>query len=261
MNSKIEKITNCKGKRKITALTAYDYTFAKILDDNGVDIILVGDSLGMVFCGEADTRNVTVEQIAYHTRSAARGVTNALLVSDMPAGSYDEKEKAVLNAKKLLDAGADAVKIENVGGNIFSIITAITDSGIPVMGHVGLTPQIAEKFHVVGKTAEEGRKIIEDSLKFEENGVFSVVLEAIPSPLASEITKSVSVPTIGIGAGAECDGQILVSYDMLGLFKDFKPKFVRCFVDGYSLFSDAVKKYRKEVVNGAFPSENESYGV
>ncbi len=254
INSDIIKLK--KGKQKIIALTAYDYTFAKLLDQAGVDIILVGDSVGMVCCGEKDTKSVTIEQMVYHTKAVVRGVQNALVVGDMPIHTFDNPEGAIVNARMFLDAGATAVKVEEVS-NI--VVEALINEGIPVMGHIGLTPQTAESFKVRGKDKEEADKILQDAQALDKAGVFSLVLECIPATLAEQITKVVSAPTIGIGAGPSCDGQILVCYDLLGMFQDFHPKFVRHFWEGGQGVSQAVDAFRRAVEQDEFPSDKESY--
>jgi len=245
-----------KGKQKIIALTAYDYTFAKILDEAGVDIILVGDSVGMVCCGDKDTKSVTIEQMAYHTKAVARGVKHALVIGDMPIHTFDDPKGAVKNARMFLDAGATAVKVE---GNIVGSVKALINEGIPVMSHVGLTPQTAESFKVRGKNKEEAEKILSDAKALDKAGIFSLVLECIPAQLAEEITKAISVPTIGIGAGSLCDGQILVCYDLLGMFQDFRPKFVRRFWEGGDAVKEAIVQFRQAIETGSFPSQGESY--
>ncbi|MBU1864165.1 MAG: 3-methyl-2-oxobutanoate hydroxymethyltransferase [Candidatus Omnitrophica bacterium] len=253
-----DHIKQKKGKQKIIALTAYDYSFAKLLDSAGVDIILIGDSVGMVCCGDKDTKSVTIEQMVYHTRAVARGVKKALVVGDMPIGTYETAESAIQNAQKLLDAGAQAVKIEEFPG-VLPSVEALVKKGIPVMGHVGLTPQTAQAFKVQGKDNETAEKIMSDASALSEVGVFSIVLECIPTPLAALITKTVAAPTIGIGAGSSCDGQILVSYDLLGMFPDFRPKFVRQFFHGDEVIKRAVEAFRQAIETGNFPSHDESF--
>ena len=251
-------IRSKKGKEKIIALTAYDYTFAKLLDQAGADIILVGDSVGMVCHGDNNTQSVTMDQMVYHTEGVAKGVANALVVGDMPVNSYDEPEIAVRNARRLIAAGAQAVKIEEVQ-NVVPAVKAIIKEGIDVVGHVGLTPQTAQNFKVKGKDKEEAEKIIADAQAFEQAGVFAIVLECIPTELAKHITEVASVPTIGIGAGPCCDGQILVTYDLLGMFQDFRPKFVRHFMEGGSAVKEALSEFRRAVESGNFPQDKESF--
>lgn len=253
-----ETIKEMKHKNKVVALTAYDYTFAKVLDKGGVDIILIGDTVGMVCHGDKNTQAVTMDQMVYHTEGVARGVERALVVGDMPINSYNTPEQAVLNARRLVSAGAQAVKIEAIG-QVIPVVRAIIAEGIAVIGHVGLTPQSAEKFVVHGKESSEAEQIITEARSLDEAGVCAIVLECIPSELAKKITAVVSAPTIGIGAGPHCDGQILVSYDLLGMFQDFRPKFVRTFCDGASHVCDALGQFRAAVDAGDFPSDKESF--
>ena len=266
MNEKV-KITTLQTMKnestKITALTAYDYSFAKLLDEAGVDIILVGDSLGMAFRGEENTLKVTVDDIAYHTRAVKKGMKRALLIADMPFLSWNiSEEEALKNAGALVAEGAEGVKLEGATEETLNVIRRLVAVGIPVMGHVGLTPQSILKlggFSVQGKRLDEARKIAEDAKALEEAGVFAVVLEAIPVDLAESVTKSLKIPTIGIGAGVGCDGQILVSNDLLGLNTDFSPKFVKKYADLADVVSGAVKGYIDETRTGAFPDEAHSY--
>jgi 3-methyl-2-oxobutanoate hydroxymethyltransferase len=248
---------------KITCLTAYDYSFARILDAAGVDILLVGDSVGCVVQGQANTLPVTLDEMIYHTKAVVRGRTRALVVGDMPFLSFQvSKEQAVQNAGRFLqDAGAEAVKLEG-GGAMRKTIAAITRVGIPVMGHVGLTPQSVHRFggyKIQGKDKERRKTIVNDALAVEEGGGFAIVLEGMPAELAQEITERLTIPTIGIGAGASCDGQVLVIHDMLGLFDDFTPKFVKRFADLKSVMTGAVESFVKEVREQKFPSEEHSF--
>lgn len=248
---------------KITALTAYDYSFARILDGTGVDILLVGDSLGSVIQGQESTLPVTLEEMIYHTRAVVRGRKRALVVADMPFLSFQVNlEEAKRNAGRFLrEAGAEAVKIEG-GVQMLETIEAIVQIGIPVMGHVGLTPQSIHRFggyKVQGKERGEREKIIQDALAVEEGGAFSVVLEGIPMDLGQEITRRLSIPTIGIGAGVHCDGQVLVVHDMLGLFDMYTPKFVKRYADLRGIMSDAVKSYIADVREGRFPDDERSF--
>lgn len=252
----VESIRGKKGKEKIVMLTAYDYQTAKILDAVGIDIILVGDSLGMVFQGCKDTKSVTMEAMIYHTRAVARGAQNTPVIGDMPIHSYDTVEDALENARRFIKAGADGVKIE---GNKPEIIKALIDEGIPVMGHVGLLPQTAEAYKVRGKTVEEAGKIFRDALEVDECGVFSIVLECIPESLAKRITENVKAPTIGIGAGKHCDGQVLVINDMLGFDDGFAPKYLKKYADLNEIIKNAVKRFRKEVRSGVYPDEEHTY--
>jgi 3-methyl-2-oxobutanoate hydroxymethyltransferase len=249
--------------RKITVLTAYDYSFARVLDDAGIDILLVGDSVGSVIQGQANTLPVTLEEMIYHTRIVARGRTRALLVADMPFLSYQVKvEEAKRNAGRFLsEGGAEAVKLEG-GVTMLKTIEAIVQMGIPVMGHVGLTPQSIHRFggyKVQGKKKAARDGIMQDALAVEEGGAFSVVLEGIPMDLAEEITRRLTIPTIGIGAGAHCDGQVLVVHDMLGLFDVYTPKFVKRYADLKGIMADAVKRYIAEVREGSFPDDEHSF--
>ncbi|RLI27434.1 3-methyl-2-oxobutanoate hydroxymethyltransferase [Candidatus Bathyarchaeota archaeon] len=237
-------------------LTAYDYQTAKILDAVGVDVILVGDSLGMVFQGCKDTKSVTMEAMIYHTRAVARGARNTPVIGDMPIHSYDTVEDALENAKLFIEAGADGVKIE---GNKPEIIKALIAEGIPVMGHVGLLPQTAEAYKVRGKTAEEAEKIFRDALEVDGCGVFSIVLECIPESLAKRITENVKAPTIGIGAGKYCDGQVLVINDMLGFDDSFAPKYLKKYADLNKIIKNAVKRFMEEVRSGVYPDEEHTY--
>jgi len=248
---------------KIAALTAYDALFARLLDEAGVDLILVGDSLGMVIQGHETTIPVTVDQVIYHTQAVRRGVQRALVVADMPFLSFQvSSEEALRNAGRLVkEGGAEAVKLEG-GKPVCDTVRRIVDAGIPVMGHLGLTPQSIHQFggyRVRGRSAEESERLLADAHALQEAGVFAIVLEKVPSQLAQQITRAVNVPTIGIGAGPGCDGQILVSYDMLGLFEKFKPKFVRRYAELAATIRESCQRYVEDVRKGAFPSDEESY--
>jgi 3-methyl-2-oxobutanoate hydroxymethyltransferase len=213
---------------KITALTAYDYPTARLLDESGIDIILVGDSLGMVVLGYEDTTRVTLEEMLHHTRAVARGVKRALLVADMPIHTYDTPEQAVATARRFADVGAQAVKLEG-GANHAAQIEAITGAGIPFMGHIGMLPQSVREeggYKVKGRTQSEAEALLADAHAVEKAGAFSVVLEIVVADLARQITNAIGIPTIGIGSGEHCDGQILVTHDLIGLFPWFTPKFV-----------------------------------
>jgi len=259
----VPQIVAMKQKEKISMLTAYDYTSARIADEAGVDIILVGDSLGMVMQGKTSTIPVTVDEMIYHAKMVKQGTKNALIVVDMPFMSYQaDYVEAVKNAGKIIkETGCDAVKLE--GGREFAVtINAIVSAGIPVMGHLGLTPQsinIFGSYKARGKNEKEAKKIVEDAKYIEEAGVFSIVLESVPKNLAKKVTQSVSVPTIGIGAGVHTDGQVLVFHDMLGLFDDFKPKFVKRYAHLKKEAVEAVKTYTKEVKEESFPTDEHSY--
>ena len=251
--------------RKITILTAYDYSMAKILDEAGIDSILVGDSLGMVFQGNESTLPVTVEDIIYHTRAVTRGVSRALVIADMPFLSYHiSKEEAIRNAGRIIkEGGAEAVKIE--GSAYFAhTISAIVQSQIPVMGHIGLTPQsvnVFGGFKVQGRSTESAKQILEDAKILEDAGVFAITLEGVPEELAKLIAESVTIPVIGIGAGKYCDGQVLVVNDMLGMYSDFVPKFVKQFAKLNVEIKAAVQEYISEVQSGSFPAEENTYGI
>ena len=251
--------------KKLSMLTAYDYSMAKIIDESGVNAILIGDSLGMVIKGEEDTLAVTMDEIIYHTKAVKRGTKNALIVSDMPFLSYHVSiEQAVLNAGRLIkEGGANAVKLEG-GAKVAAQVKAIVDAQIPVMGHLGLTPQSANAFggfKVQGKDQSAAKQLIEDAVLLEKAGVFSIVLEGIPEKVAELITNSVSVPTIGIGAGKYCDGQVLVYQDMLGMFNDFVPKFVKQYANIGSVMREAISSYVREVEEGTFPEEKHTFKI
>lgn len=251
-----ERIRQKKGEEKIIMLTAYDYQIAKILDEMQIDLILVGDSLGTVVQGHSDTKSVTMEDMIYHTRAVARGVKDTPIIGDMPINSYNTAEDGLKNAVRFLDAGAHGVKIE---GNKPDVVETLTHAKIPVMGHVGMLPQTAESYKVKGKTTEEAERILRDAIQLDASDVFSIVLECIPESLAERITSRVGAPTIGIGAGRCCDGQVLVINDMLGLDKDFKPKFVKRYADLDTIVKDAVAKFRGEVLAGTYPDEEHTY--
>jgi len=251
-----------KGE-KLTMLTAYDYSTAKLIDEAGVNSILVGDSLGNVVLGYEDTISVTMEDMIHHGAAVARGAKNALVVIDMPFMSYQTSVyDAVVNAGRLMKEGrAGAVKLEG-GKEVCPQIKAITEAGIPVVAHLGLTPQSINAFgghKVQGKTEAAAKKILEDAKAVEEAGAFAVVLECVPAKLAELVTKSISIPTIGIGAGNVCDGQVLVYQDMLGMFSDFTPKFVRKFANVGEVMTEAFKEYCKAVSEGTFPEKKHEY--
>jgi 3-methyl-2-oxobutanoate hydroxymethyltransferase len=252
-----------QDKRKITMLTAYDYTMAKILDESGIDAILVGDSLAMPIQGKDTTLEVTIEEMLYHCRCVAKGVKNALIVGDMPFLTYHiSSEEAVRNAGRFIQEGkANAVKLEG-GKSMAETVRAIVRAQIPVMGHIGLTPQsvnIFGGFKVQGKEESAAKSLIEDALALEEAGAFAIVLEAVPEMLAKLISEKVSIPTIGIGAGKYCDGQILVIHDMLGLYSDFTPKFVKQYAKLRGAMAEAVSSYVDEVRSMAFPEVQHTY--
>lgn len=254
-----------KNKQKLTMLTAYDYSTAKLIDSCGINGILVGDSLGMVCLGYEDTLSVTMEDMIHHTKAVAKGAKNSLIVADMPFMSYQTSVyDAVYNAGRLIKEGrAQAIKLEG-GVEVFEQIQAIVKASIPVMGHVGLTPQSVNAFggfKVQGKDEVAAKKLIEDAIAVEKAGVFSVVLEGVPSKLAKIVTEKLSIPTIGIGAGVDCDGQILVYQDMLGMFSDFTPKFVKKYESLGDKMKSAFETYIDEVENGYFPSQKHSFNI
>jgi 3-methyl-2-oxobutanoate hydroxymethyltransferase len=249
--------------RKITMLTAYDFPTAQIVDEAGIDIALVGDSLGMVVQGIDSTLPVTMDEMIYHTRMVSRAVKTALVVGDMPFLSYQAGvDEAVRNAGRFLkEAGAEAVKLEG-GTAVAGTIRAIVAAGIPVMGHIGLTPQHVHAlggFKVQGRDEASREKVLADARAVQESGAFSVVLEALPAPLAKEIGGMLSIPTIGIGAGPHCDGQVLVIHDLLGLFDRFTPKFVKRYANLKEQAVNAVKQFKQDVEDGGFPSEEHSF--
>ncbi len=249
--------------RKITMLTAYDYAFARIVDEAGIDVILVGDSLGMVVQGKENTLPVTMEEMLYHTSMVSRATKNAMVIGDMPYMSYQIGiEEAVRNAGRFIkEAGAHAVKVEG-GSEVIPQVKAMVKAEIPVLGHVGLTPQAILRmggFKVQGRTEEQRKRILEDSLMLEDAGAFAVVLEAIPMDLAKEITEKLSIPTIGIGAGPYCDGQVLVLHDILGLFERFTPRFVKRYANLKEEALKAIMAYKEEVEKGLFPTEEQSF--
>jgi 3-methyl-2-oxobutanoate hydroxymethyltransferase len=249
----IEKI---KKKEKIVMLTAYDYQTAKLMDEVGIDIILVGDSLSMVVLGHKDTKNITMQEMIHHTKAVVNGVKNSLVIGDMPIHTYDNVDDALANAKKFLEAGTNGVKIE---GYKPDVIKALLEERIPVMGHLGLLPQTAEKYVVKGKEESEAKRIYDDALTLDKLGVFSIVLECIPESLAKNITENVKVPTIGIGAGKYCRGQVLVINDLLGMDDSFKPKHVKRYADLSKTIKNAISKFKEEVLEGKFPDDEHTF--
>lgn len=250
---------------KISMLTAYDYSMAKLIDQSGINGILVGDSLGNVILGYEDTIPVTMEDMIHHGRAVARGAKDALVVIDMPFMSYQTSVyDAVKNAGRLMKEGlSDSVKLEG-GREVCEQIKAITSAGIPVMAHLGLTPQSINAFggfKIQGRDKQRAKQILEDALLVEEAGAFALVLECVPEKLAKLITQKVSIPTIGIGAGKYCDGQILVYQDMLGMFSDFTPKFVKKYANIGEIMQDAFRTYHKEINEGKFPMEENTYKI
>lgn len=249
--------------KKITCLTAYDYPTARLMDEAEVDIVLVGDSVAMVALGYESTLPLTLEEALHHTKAVRRGVKRALLVADMPYGSYHgDINEAVRNAMRFVkEAGAEAVKVEG-GERRLELIARLTEAEIPVMSHVGLTPQSVNAlggYRVQGKTAATAEQLLRDARSVEAAGAFSLVLEAIPREVATEITRAVHIPTIGIGAGPDCDGQVLVLHDILGLTFQDAPKFARRYANVGEIISNAVREYCADVQNGSFPTDDESY--
>lgn len=251
-----------KGREKIVSLTAYDYPTALILDKAGIDIVLVGDSAANVFAGEKTTLPISMDEMLYHTRVVCRAVANALVIADMPFLSYQTSENdAVYNAGKFLKVGACGVKLEG-GKPVLSVVKRLVDLGMPVMGHLGLTPQSIHQFggyKLQGTSDVEGKRMLESALELEAAGAFALVLEKIPVGLAKKITEQISVPTIGIGAGPHCDGQVLVLHDILGLFEGFKPKFVKQYAKIGEDILSAVRQYKEDVKQGRFPDLNHSF--
>jgi 3-methyl-2-oxobutanoate hydroxymethyltransferase len=258
-----ELIRMKKRGQAIAMLTAYDFYTARLLDEVGIDGILVGDSANMVFYGEPTTLSITIDQMIYHTKAVSRAVSRALVIADMPFMSYQvNADDAVRNCGRFLkEAGASSVKLEG-GLHMVPTISRVTEAGIPVMGHIGLVPQSIHRlggFAVQGKTDAQREYLLESAEALEQAGCFSIVLEGIPADLAGEISKTVSIPTIGIGAGQNCDGQILVTNDLLGLFPDFKPKFVRRYAELTEIMRSAFTQYRDDVQRREFPNDDESY--
>lgn len=261
-------LTFAKAKQenmKISMLTAYDYSTAKLMNDAGINAILVGDSLGNVMLGYEDTISVTMEDMIHHTKAVSRGAKDALVVADMPFMSYQTSVyDAVVNAGRLMKEGrANAVKLEG-GKEVCPQIKAIVDAGIPVCAHIGLTPQSINAFgghRVQGKTEAAAKKMIDDALAVQQAGAFAVVIEAVPEKLASLITSKLDIVTIGIGAGNGCDGQVLVYQDMLGMFSDFTPKFVKRYANVGEMMTQAFKQYDEEVKNASFPSAEHTYKI
>jgi len=257
----VKSIQKLKGKEPITMITAYDALFAKLFDGE-VEIILVGDSLNMSFAGKSDTLSATMDQMIYHTQAVCNGAKLPLIVFDMPFGSYTNKEQALLNAVRVYSqTNADAIKIEG-GKEKADIIKHLTSNGIAVFAHIGLKPQSVRAdggYMVHGKSEEDILSMIEDAKALEEAGAFAMILEGMKPDAATRITKELSIPTIGIGAGSGTDGQVLVWSDMFGFFEDFKPKFVKQYLNGAALIREGLQRYRDEVKNGEFPDEAHSY--
>ena len=259
-------VLGLKGRKgaRLAMLTAYDYPTARLAAEAGIDLILVGDSLGMVVLGYDSTLPVTVEDMVHHTKAARRGAPEAFLIADMPYLSYGTVEQALACAARLMkEAGADSVKLEG-GKEVVPIVEALVRAGVPVLGHVGLTPQTASAlggYKLQGKDEAQARRILEDAMALEAAGCWGVVLELVPAPLAKLITERIGIPTIGIGAGPDCDGQVLVFHDMVGLFSGFTPTFVKRYAEVGDTIRDAVGRYAAEVRSGAFPAGGQSFGM
>ena len=269
VNKEVKKNTTntlLKMKRageKISVITAYDYSFARIFDAAGIDVILVGDSASNVMAGHETTLPITLDQMIYHASSVVRGCSRALIIVDLPFGSYQGNSKEALNStiRIMKETGAHAIKLEG-GEEIIDSVKRIVSAGIPVMGHLGLTPQSIYKFGtytVRAKEEEEAEKLKSDALLLQEAGCFGIVLEKIPASLATEVSKSLAIPTIGIGAGNGCDGQVLVMHDMLGINTEFKPRFLRTYLNLHEQITSAVQQYISDVKSGDFPNEKEQY--
>lgn len=263
MKTTVLALKSKKGAR-LAMLTAYDYPSAKLVAEAGVDLILVGDSLGMVVLGYDSTIPVTMEDMLHHTRAARRGAPEAFLIADLPFLSYGTVEHALANSARLMkEAGADSIKLEG-GAEVAPIVEALVRAGVPVLGHVGLTPQTASSlggYKLQGKDEANARRILDGAVALEQAGVWGVVLELVPAQLARLVTARISVPTIGIGAGADCDGQVLVFHDLVGLFSGFTPTFVKRYAEAGNTIRDAVARYAEEVRSGAFPAEKQSFAI
>ena len=269
VNKEVKKITTntlLKMKQageKISMITAYDFSFAKIFDAAGIDIILVGDSASNVMAGHETTLPITLDQMIYHASSVVRGCNRSLIIVDLPFGSYQGNSKEALNStiRIMKETGAHAIKLEG-GEEILESVKRILSSGVPVMGHLGLTPQSIYKFGtytVRAKEEEEAEKLKKDAMLLQEAGCFGIVLEKIPASLAKEVSEHLSIPTIGIGAGNDCDGQVLVMHDMLGINTEFKPRFLRTYLNLHEEITGAVQKYIEDIKSKDFPNENEQY--
>ena len=252
-----------KGER-LAMLTAYDFPSARLVAEAGIDLILVGDSLGMVVLGYDSTVPVTMDDMVHHSKAARRGAPDAFLIADMPFLSYGTVEQALANAARLMkDAGADSIKLEG-GLEVVPIVEALVRSGVPVLGHVGLTPQTASAlggYKLQGKDEARARQIVADAAALDAAGCWGVVLELVPAPLAKLITERIAIPTIGIGAGPDCDGQVLVFHDMVGLFSGFTPTFVKRYAEAGQTIREAVTRYAEEVRSGQFPAGGQSFGM
>jgi len=261
----VKTLLQCKkNNKKITALTAYDYSTAKMLDESGVDIILVGDSLAMVALGHENTLSVTMEEMLHHTRAVSRGNKNSFVIADMPFMSYQQDEIFALNnaGRFVKEANAQAVKLEGGYPHIINCVKKIVESGIPVLGHLGFTPQFLNTiggYSVQGKNIETTEKILEQALELQKAGAFGIVLEMVPEESAKFITDNLEIPTIGIGAGRYCSGQVLVTDDILGKYQDFTPKFAKKYTNLSLVIKEAVLEYVNDVISGNFPSESEIF--
>jgi 3-methyl-2-oxobutanoate hydroxymethyltransferase len=263
MKPTVLELKRKKGER-LAMLTAYDYPSARLVAEAGVDLILVGESLGMVVLGYDSTIPVTMEDMVHHAKATRRGAPGAFMAVDMPFLSYGTAGDALANAARLMkEAGADSVKLEG-GVEVVPIVEALVRAGVPVLGHVGLTPQTASAlggYKLQGKDEAQARRIVEDAQALERAGCWGVVLELVPAPLAKMITARIAIPTIGIGAGADCDGQVLVFHDMVGLFSGFTPTFVKRYAEAGTTIKEAVARYAEEVRSGKFPGEKQSFGM
>lgn len=254
---KIDKIKKMKGKEKTTMLTAYDFVTSTLIGEAEIEITLVGDSVGNVLLGYENTLPVTMDEMLHHVRAVARAKPKSLIVGDMPNKSYTDKKIALENAKKFLEAGAETVKVE---GPAIEVVKHLVQNQIPVMGHVGLTPQSITEWKVQGKDEQSAKKILNDAIALEKAGCFSIVIETVPESLGKKITESLSIPTIGIGAGAHCDGQVLVINDLLGFnAREFKPRFVKNYANLRESALQAIKEFKKDVKNKTFPSIEQTY--
>ena len=258
MSKTVNDIMQMKSKEKITVLTGYDSTMTTLCDK--ADVILVGDSAGMVMLGYDSTKDVTMDDMVRFTTAVKNAKTNSLIVTDLPINSYENEDLAIANSKRLVLAGAHAVKLEG-GREVADIIKAVKDSGIPVMGHLGLLPQTAEKYSVQAKKSEDAIGLIKDAKILEKSGVFSIVLEMVTSDVTKIITKNVTVPTIGIGSGKDCDGQVLVIHDMLGMFEKIKPKFAKRYLNLSEEIRNAVSSYVKDVKEERFPEQEHTFSM
>lgn len=264
MPKSVKDIITKKNSEKISVITSYDYTTSMLCDKAGIDILLVGDSAGMVMLGYQNTIPVTMEQMCIFTEAVSRGRQNAMVVADLPFMSYQaSKAQAIENAGRLIKSGADAVKLEG-GREVSETVHSIVEVGIPVMGHIGLQPQttvLQEGYKIQGKTRDSALKLIDDARSLEEAGAFSIALEMITQEVAEIITKTINIPTIGIGSGADCDGQVLVIHDILGLYDKLKPRFVKRYLELSQKIVDAVSSYKSDVIAGKFPTKDHSFSM